>query len=147
MCELKKAIIQFKLNLRKLQMQQEAQEAAQEAAGAEMIRIINIRSAEHNREKEAAEALQRRQRQEERRRAARKERNRKRAENWAMYIRRIGICVIVAAVAYILDAAGAIAFPLALSVMILCGVFCIVNYAAYTTRNRKSGNRKAVQAC
>ena len=101
MCELKKAIIQFKLNLRKMQMQEEAQEAAQEAAGAEMFRVINIQNAEFQQREAAAEALQRRQRQEERRRAARKERNRKRAENWAMYIRRIGICVVVAAVAYI----------------------------------------------
>lgn len=147
MCELSRTIIQLKLRLRKMQMQEEAQEAAQEAAGAEMLRIINIRSAEHNREKEAAEAFQRRQRQEERRRAARKERNRRRAENWEKYTGRTFSCVAIAAVAYILDGVGAVAFPLALIVMILCGVFCIVNYAAYMTRNRKSGNRKAVQAC
>ena len=136
-----------------MQMQEEAQEAAQEAAGAEMFRVINIQNAEFQQREAAAEALQRLQMEEAQRRAEhmeqnrkRMERNHKRAENWSMYIRRIGICVIVAAVAYILDAAGAIAFPLALSVMILCGVFCIVNYAAYTTRNRKSGHRKEVHA-
>lgn len=147
MCELRRNIIQLKLSLHKMQMQAEAREAAQEADTARMFDTINFRSIQFGKEKEAAEAAQRLRRQEEHRKAARKERNRRRAENWEKYTGRTFGCVAIAAVAYILDAVGAVAFPLALIVMILCGVFCVANCAAYMNRNRKSGNRKAVQAC
>lgn len=158
MCDLNREIVQRGLAIRKLQRQEEdrqkeeaRREAALEAVGCEMRREINTRCAVRRMEKEAAEAQERREAQEAKdkaRQAARNEARRKQTakqvENWNKYFRHLGKAAAVASVVCLLNAAEIIPCEICLVVLALCGLYCIANYIAYSTRNRKS--RKEIRA-
>ena len=116
-------------------VQQEAeQDAALDAAERQLRATINQRTQERRAQKEAEQAAE--QRREANRRARRKAYNLKKSQQQLFIIRNCRSVAIAAALS-IGYAIGAIHFWLALPGMILAIVYCIANFAAYITRNRK----------
>lgn len=147
-------IVQRGLDLRRAKRKAEAaqkaeaaMDAAYEAAGMEMRAEINFYSRFHEEEKKVAWANQCRDAQTAERRATRRAQDRKRAQNWNIYLMRNVLCVLVSAASYGLNTIGVITELQSLPVMILAFVYCFVNYSAYMNRNGKTAeNRKKVAA-
>lgn len=108
-----------------------------DAYGQEMRAIINTHADTRRVEIEATEAAERRVKRSAEA-AARK------IENINALILRLCMSAILASAACILDAVGAISFPLCLTVAAIAGAFCLTTFTAYITRNHKPTAKKII---
>lgn len=115
-----------------------ARDAALDAAESDMHREINFRTRWNGIEKEAAQAAEQRSKETAERRAERQAKEKKATENWNMFMRRMGIALIIAASLTILFTIDAVSLWLELTGIALAGVWAIANYAAYAAWVRKA---------
>ena len=115
------------------------QEAAQQAAERSLHDDVNFYSKWAQVENEAAQAHQSRDQQARDQRAARRAVYARKNEQWGTYLKRTIIPVGIAGALNVLHAIGGVELWLALTGMTLCGLYVIVNYAAYAARNNRKG--------
>lgn len=142
--EANRMIVQRGLTLRAAQRREEAAKKAEaardavlDAAESDLHRDINFQSKWHQIEKAVAQAAEESLAQSRERRAANRAREEKKAEQWRTFIHRSFGSLGFAVTLYILCKIGALAIWAAEIGMVLAGLFCIANFVAYATRNRK----------
>lgn len=138
--------VQRGLTLRAIQQRDEEaryaairQEAAQQAAERSLHEDVNFISKWNRLENEAAQAHQSRDKQAHDQRAARRAVYARKNEQWGTYLKRTFIPVGIAGALNVLHAIGGVELWLAVTGMTLCGLYVIVNYAAYAARNNRKG--------
>lgn len=132
------ALREVKRNEEAALREEAARDAALDAAERDMHREINFRTRLNGIEKEATQAAELRDRETAERRAARQAKEKKATENWNLYLRRLGIALIIASAITILFTIDAVSLWLELTVIALSGVWAIANYAAYAAWVRKA---------
>ena len=115
-----------------------ARDAALDAAERDMHREINFQTRWNKIEKGVAQAAEQRDKEAAERKAAIRAKEKKEAENWRLYMRRLGIALIIAAALTLLFTIGAVSLGLELTGIALAGVWAIANYAAYAAWVRNS---------
>ncbi len=113
------------------------QEAAQQAAERSLHEDVNFHSKWNRLENEAAQAHQNRDKRAHDQRAARRAVYARKNEQWGTYLKRTIIPVGIAGALNVLHAIGGVELWLALTGMTLCGLYIIINCAAYTARNQR----------
>ena len=132
------ALREVKRNEEAALREEAARDAALDAAEREMHREINFRTRWNGIEKKAAQAAELRDKETAERRAAIQAKEKKATENLNLYMRRMGIALIIAAAMTILFSIEAVSLWLELTVIALAGVWSIANYAAYAVWVKKS---------
>lgn len=112
-------------------------EAAQQAAERSLHEDINFHSKWVKTETRAAQVTQSHDKQARDERAARREQDALRNAQWRTYLKRNATAVGIAGALHVLHAIGGVSLWLAVSGMILCGLYTIINCVSYDTRNRK----------
>lgn len=140
MCSKNREIVLRGLALRKARreeearQQQEAQrEAASEAQGAEMSRVINFRARFQEAEETAAAANERRVAHEAEQRKCRRQQAAKQATDLNAYIMRTFGCLLFAAIMVLFHVAGRLPFEPTMATLALAVLFCIIDGVEYMT--------------